>query len=499
MMQPQPGPQYEFFCTEADIAIYGGAAGGGKSWALLVEPLRHKERNPHFGAVIFRRESTQVFNEGGLWDEATEIYSGCGAWSNRTSATFTFPYPGRKRGGMSVSFKHIQLESDVQAYQGAQIPLIGFDELTHFTAKQFWYMVSRNRSTCGVRPYIRATTNPDPDSWVAELVAWWIDQREFEADGVTPNSQYGFPIPERAGVLRYFVREKGEFIWGDSREEVMERLLAANPAAEQSLGDIKSLTFIPARLEDNKILMEKDPGYRGNLMALDPVERAQLLGGNWKARLIQGLLFKRDWVEFVTEVPRVAKRIRYWDRAATEPTRQNPDPDWTVGVLMAITPDGLVYVEDVVRVRGTPRVVEQTVLATAELDRATYGLDVSIGIEQDPGSAGKTEAANYVRLLAGYAVRVYPVTKDKVTRFKPFSAQAEARNVRLKRGEWNAAYISTLEAFPSKTTHDDDVDATAGAYNALVLAPLEKSEKPAATAQDVLATQQAFLRRLGRR
>lgn len=461
---------------------------------MLVEPLRHVQTNPKFGAVIFRRESTQVFNEGGLWDEAMEIYPGLGAWSNQTTATFTFPFPGRKKGGASVSFKHIQLEADVRIYQGAQIPLIGFDELTHFTAKQFWYMVSRNRSTCGVKPYIRASTNPDPDSWVAELIAWWINQDEHLSDGVTPNPEYGFPIPERAGVIRYFVRENGEFIWGSSREEVYAALLAINPVAEQELEDVKSLTFIPAKLEDNQVLMQKDPGYRGNLLALDPVERQQLLGGNWKARLNAGTLFRREWVTFVEGVPREARRIRYWDRAATEPSKQNPDPDWTVGVLMAFTADRLVWIEDVVRLRGTPGEVEKTILATAELDRAAYGLEVMVGIEQDPGSAGKSEAANYVKLLAGYDVRIFPATKDKATRFRPFSAQAEARNVRIKRGAWNAAYINILEAFPSKA-HDDDVDATSGAYNALALPPL-KEEKPPASAQDVLNTLRAFRNRV---
>ena len=85
-------------------------------------------------------------------------------------------------------------ETTVYGWQGAQITLICFDELTHFSAHQFFYMVSRNRSTCGVRPYIRATCNPDADSWVADFLTWWID----------PES--GLPIPERAGVLRYFVR-----------------------------------------------------------------------------------------------------------------------------------------------------------------------------------------------------------------------------------------------------------------------------------------------------
>ena len=78
------------------------------------------------------------------------------------------------RGG-KIRFSHLQFETTVYDWQGAQITLICFDELTHFSAHQFFYMTSRNRSICGVRPYIRATCNPDADSWVADFLAWWID------------------------------------------------------------------------------------------------------------------------------------------------------------------------------------------------------------------------------------------------------------------------------------------------------------------------------------
>ena len=72
-LRPQKGPQEKFLETKADIAIYGGAAGGGKSWGILFEPLRH-QLNGKFGCVIFRRTSVQVRNEGGLWDESNNIY-----------------------------------------------------------------------------------------------------------------------------------------------------------------------------------------------------------------------------------------------------------------------------------------------------------------------------------------------------------------------------------------------------------------------------------------
>ena len=77
--------------------------------------------------------------------------------------------------GSRVKFSHLEHEKDVLDHQGAEYPLILFDELTHFTKKQFLYLLSRNRSTSGIRPYVRATCNPDPFSWVLELVEWWIN------------------------------------------------------------------------------------------------------------------------------------------------------------------------------------------------------------------------------------------------------------------------------------------------------------------------------------
>jgi hypothetical protein len=154
--------------------------------ALLLEPLRHVA-NPNFGAVIFRQTSPQITNEGALWDEAGRLYPLIGGAPRVGDMLFQFP------SGASVGFGHLQHEHTKLDWQGSQIRLIGFDELTHFTRSRFFYMLSRNRSMCGVRPYVRATCNPDADSWVAEFIAWWIDQETGR-------------IPERAGVLRWFVR-----------------------------------------------------------------------------------------------------------------------------------------------------------------------------------------------------------------------------------------------------------------------------------------------------
>jgi len=186
---PQPGPQTDFFETSADICIYGGSAGGGKSWSILAEPLRHYY-NSQFSGVIFRRTTPQILNPGGLWDAAGNLYAPMGAKPQSITHTYTF------KTGMRIRFAHLEHEKNKYDWQGSEISFLGFDELTHFSESQFFYLLGRNRSTCGVRPYVRATCNPDADSWVAKFIAWWIDDKT------------GLPIPERSGKIRYFIRHE---------------------------------------------------------------------------------------------------------------------------------------------------------------------------------------------------------------------------------------------------------------------------------------------------
>ena len=418
VIKPQKGPQENFLACSADIVIYGGAAGSGKSWAVLLEPLRHAPSNREFAAVFFRRNSVQVRNPGGLWDESMKVYPRLGA----TPISHILEWQWRPKGG-KIKFAHLEHETTVLDWQGAQIPLIVFDELTHFTESQFFYMLSRNRSMCGVKPYIRCTTNPDADSWVARFIDWWID-----ADG--------YPIPERSGVIRWFIRLHDTIIWGDSREELVREY--GNP--EMALDDPeqtiqpKSFTFISAKLEDNPALTKADPGYRANLMAMSRVERERLLGGNWKIKPAAGLYFKRHEVTIVDSVPDdVEVWVRRWDLAATEPGESNPDPDWTAGLLMGKRKNGRYIIADCIRERRKSHKVRELVVRTAQND----GTGVKIGISQDPGQAGKEQAENYVSLLSGYVVRVFRETGDKVVRADPFAAQWQGGNVDVLRGAWN--------------------------------------------------------------
>lgn len=175
-----------------------------------------------------------------------------------------------------------------------------------------------------------------------------------------------------------------------------------------------------------------------------------------------GGMFQRGDFEVVDTVPAGAKRCRAWDFAASVP-KPGRQPDWTVGLRMAHV-GGIFYVEDVRRDRWSPGDVETNLKNTATQD----GIAVRIRMPQDPGAAGKADAATKVKLLAGYDVKALPVTGDKATRAKPASAQAEAGNVKLVRGPWNEAFLDEVCSFPN-AQFDDQVDAFADALNELAL------------------------------
>ena len=444
--RPQPGPQAEFLSTHADIAIYGGGAGSGKSFALLLEPLYYIGV-PGFQAVGFRRTVPEIRNPGGLWDESKKIYYGVGG-TPQQSPMHQWNFPS----GARVSFAHLENDQAVMNWHGSQIALILYDELTTFSETQFWYLLSRNRTTCGVAPRIRATTNPDADSWVARFLDWWIGDD-------------GYPIEERSGVLRWFIRLGDSIKWGDSRKELLKyKDPDGNPIPP------KSMTFIPAKLTDNQILMKQDPTYIANLMALSTIDRERLLLGNWKIRPASGDFFRRQWVgapvEILPSFKDTLRKVRGWDLGATE-AREGRDPDWTCGTLIGEEQgQKKYYVLDHKFDRLSPDGVERLILETAKLD----GRQTRIEIPQDPAQAGKAQKLSLLKLLAGYDVRFRPASGDKITRFKGFSAQAEGGNVTVALGDWNERWFRELENFPPKHGHDDDADATAQAFNGLLRA-----------------------------
>ncbi len=459
IIRPQLGPQTAFLSTPADICIYGGAAGGGKTFALLLEPVRHIQ-NSKFGAVLLRKNITQITAEGGLWDESFEVY----AYIRGARPVRSPKLQWRFSSGARVSFMHIERDEELYKWQGTQIALLEFDELTHFSEKTFFYLFSRCRTGCGIAPYVRATCNPDADSWVAKFIEWWID----------PDT--GYPIPERSGVLRYMLRREESIVWGDSPQELWERF---GLQSEEERSEIKSVTFIASSLQDNQILLKNDPSYLANLKALPLVERERLLHGNWKIKPAAGMYFKRSRVHMLEKIPDdVVRWVRAWDMAATEDrknSRPEDGPAYTAGVLLGKRRCGRILIADVINQRLNAADVQATILNTAVSDKAKYR-NVRIRLNQDPGQAGKAQAEQYLKLLSGFSVHIERETGSKETRAEPLSAQwlgtagAEKGNVDVLIADWNEAYFNQLESFP-EGKFKDMADASATGYDELESGP----------------------------
>lgn len=441
--RPNPGPQTQFLASSAYEVLYGGAAGGGKTDGLVMGAVRHVDKRGYNG-IVFRRTFPEL--EGQVIPKSREWYHVIGGRYDSVKHYWRFPSESR------VHFGHLQHEDDVYRYQGWEFQYIGFDELTHFTKRQYTYLLSRARSAHGIPIRIRASANPggEGQEWVMERWAPWLRAND----------------PAYKGLRA----KPGEVLWYVNTPDGEQWVSKGTPGA-------LSRVFIPASVRDNPHLMANDPAYVERLKGLDAVTRAQLLDGNWLIKPAAGLLFRRGWFRFVDAAPqRVAARVRRWDLASTE-----NGGDWTIGVKMSRVFDRTYVLEDVVRVRQRPAGVEATVRATAEAD----GHEVAVALAEDPGQAGKAQSASYAKLLQGFNVRFERETGDKVTRAKPFSAQCEAGNVAMVRAPWNEPVLQCLEAFP-EGQHDDDVDAGSGAFNALtqsgVLTYMAAVEKMAAGA-----------------
>lgn len=431
---PNPGPQDRFLRSSAFEVLYGGQAGGGKSDALMVAPLRWVS-HPSFNALLLRQTFAEL--EETLVARSQRVYSAVapGARYNASDHIWRFP------SGARIRFGYLERDEQVLQYQGAEFQYLGWDELTHFSEHQYRYLLSRVRGTAGLPKRIRAGSNPGGPGheWVQKRWGPWLAGTDWDG-----------PRAESGESLWYVNEEHGER-WCD-----------------QSTPGALSRTFIRASIDDNPKL---DPGYKEQLMGLDVLTRAQLLRGDWMARPAPGLFFRREWFPVLDAEPEGFRWLRWWDRAATEadPAKKN-DPDWTIGLKLGIGPQRQFCVGDVVRLRGSPGAVKAKMLATAERDTS----DVFICGAQDPGAAGVAEVYDLKQMFKGYRCEFYPESGDKVVRAGPASAQCEPKqgethgNVSVVRADWNDPFFATLEIFPTKGQHDDDVDAFSGAYSVIL-------------------------------
>lgn len=239
LWNPQP-KQIAFMERPEYEVLYGGAAGGGKSDALLMEALRQVD-NPDYRGIIFRKTFPQLSE---LIDRSLIFYMAAFPRAKYNDSKHVWVFPS----GAKIFFASMQHSKDKTNYQGKRYDFIGFDELTHFTWEEYSYMFSRNRpskrpkSTKKTICYIRATTNPGGvgHGWVKER---FIDAAE---PGQTIVEMVEVTMPD--GIKRKIKRDR---------------------------------VFIQATIFDNQALLENDPGYLGSLALLPEKERDALLYGVW--------------------------------------------------------------------------------------------------------------------------------------------------------------------------------------------------------------------------
>lgn len=178
-----------------------------------------------------------------------------------------------------------------------------------------------------------------------------------------------------------------------------------------------------------------------------------------------GKMFGQDPFRMIDLAPALDrfKRIwRYWDLAGTEPSPDNRDPDYTSGCKMGELIDGPFVLLHYARGQLGPYDVEKLVTEIA----ATDGRGVKIGLEQDPGQAGKAQAQYLALRLRGYEITIFPKRLSKESAARPLASQTGAGNVLMVRGPWNGPVLKQFREFPGGR-HDDDVDSGSGAFGAL--------------------------------
>ncbi len=286
----QKGGQTDMLSSSADISIIGGGRGGGKSMVLLMNAL-YDITNPNFRSIIFRKDLDDLSD---LIDTSGNIYKEYGIY-NRAKNDMTWNFTST--GWLTFSYHNMEYSDFHDRYQGKQYSYIGIDEVTQMSYRKFKVLTMSNRNAFGIRNRMVGSCNPDPDSWVARFIDWWID------------TNTGLPIPERCGKVRYCFMDGDDvtqIIWGDTREECFEKCKTVlmqywKPEFERygTPEDlfIKSVTFIPAKLADNVALMSSDPSYLANLVGQDEETRARFLDGNWKYKSAGTDLVKIEHME----------------------------------------------------------------------------------------------------------------------------------------------------------------------------------------------------------
>ena len=439
-----------------DILLCGGGAGGGKSHTCLTKALKYIN-DPAARVLIVRRSYPQLMISGGLWDESQKIYRHFGGIPKVQKKIWEFP------NGATIQFA--ALPDNLLEWQGLQASHILVDESAEFEQDEILFLISRLRSAqYKGHLNITMTCNPSRDSFLYEWVKYSLDETT------------GVPQEGTEDITRYFITVGGKMYWENSVDALWERY-------GKELGLVRyhedplainfrplSFRFIPLTIYDNPILIKNNPQYLNQLLGMPRVNQLRYLHGSWTARAEGSGFFRREWCTMVDHPPaEVYQRVRSWDFAASLPSETYPDPDWTAGVKISRDKMGYYYVEHVNRFRKLSDGVMKETIETAKRDGLS---ETQVTIPRDPGAGGKTANSFQLRTLAEHGISASSVVvsghNSKISRFTPFCTLAESGYVRVVRGDWNEDWFTELECFEGlKTQKDDQVDATADAFNTL--------------------------------
>ena len=424
VFRPNVGPQVDFLAAPEKEVLYGGEAGGGKSFAMLVDLLRYASNGNH-RALLLRRTLAELTE---LIDQSRKLYPKAfpGAVFRESKNTWSFP------SGATALFSYVDKDNDVTRYQGQSFTWIGVDELGQYPTPYVWnYLRSRLRTTDpDIQTYMRASANP------GGVGGWWL--KKMFVDPAVPNDPFWATDIDSGNILRYGPNHPTN--------------------ADQPLYQRR---FIPARLTDNPFLMESGE-YEAMLLSLPEVERRRLLEGDWD--VADGAAFSEfDRSKHVVEpfeVPYNWPRLRAADYGYSSPS---------CVLWGAVDWDGNIWIYRELYDKGyTGETLARIVNALEEhdplmqisvLDGACWSMHVT------GPSIAETMIRNGTRWIPADKNRI----PGKIELHRRLAVDERTDEPKLKIFSTCTNLIRTLPTIPLSKTNSEDVDTKADdhAYDAL--------------------------------
>ena len=424
VFRPNKGPQVDFLAAPEKEVLYGGAAGGGKSFAMLVDLLRYASNGNH-RALLLRRTLAELTE---LIDQSRKLYPKAfpGAVFRESKNTWSFP------SGATALFSYVDKDNDVTRYQGQSFTWIGVDELGQYPTPYVWnYLRSRLRTTDPeIQTYMRASANP------GGVGGWWL--KKMFVDPAVPNDPFWATDIDSGNILRYGPNHPTN--------------------ADQPLYQRR---FIPARLTDNPFLMESGE-YEAMLLSLPEVERRRLLEGDWD--VADGAAFSEfDRSKHVVEpfeVPYNWPRLRAADYGYSSPS---------CVLWGAVDWDGNIWIYRELYDKGyTGETLARIINALEEHDPLMQ-ISVLDGACWSKHGTGPSIAETMIR----NGTRWIPADKNripgKIELHRRLAVDERTDEPKLKIFSTCTNLIRTLPTIPLSKTNSEDVDTKADdhAYDAL--------------------------------